>query len=135
MTERILPVIDDVNRPFWDGCRTGVLTVQHCIACDRLRYPISPVCPHCLGREWTWQPLSGAGTVYTFVVFRHAYNDGWRDRLPYAVAIVELEEGVMMIGDIAGAEPDDVSVGMLVRVDFEQATPEISVPRFVPRDA
>lgn len=130
----ILPVIDDVNRPFWDGCRNGILSGQRCTACHRLRYPVSLVCPHCLGREWAWEPLAGTGTVYTFVVFRHAYNDAWSDRVPYAVAIVELDEGVMMIGDITGISPDEVSVGMPVRVDFEAVTPEITIPRFAPRE-
>jgi uncharacterized OB-fold protein len=131
---RILPQVDDLNRPFWDACRKGTLTAQRCTSCERLRYPIAPVCPHCIGRTWTWVALSGAGTVYTFAVFRHAYNEAWRDRVPYAVAIVEMDEGVMMIGDIDGS-PDEVSIGMAVRADFEQVTSEITLPRFVPVDA
>lgn len=128
----ILPAIDDLSRPFWDGCRYRTLTVQRCASCRKLRYPISPVCPHCLGREWRWEPLSGSGTVYTFVVFRHAYNDAWSDRVPYTVAIVELEEGVMMIGNITGIAPEEVTVGMPVRVEFEWVTPEVAIPVFVP---
>lgn len=131
----ILPVIDDLNRPFWDGCREGRLTIQRCKDCQKLRYPTSPICPHCTGREWTWDPVTGRGAVYTFVVFRHAYNDSWRERVPYTVAIVELDEGVMMIGDIIGIAPEQVTVGMPVRVDFESQTPELTVPRFVPADA
>jgi uncharacterized OB-fold protein len=134
VSERILPTIDGLNRPFWDGCREARLTVQRCAACERLRYPISPVCPYCLGREWTWQALAGTGAVYTFAVFRHAYNDACRDRVPYTVAIVELDEGVMMIGDVVGIAPEEVSVGMPVRVDFEPATEEIVIPRFVPAE-
>jgi uncharacterized OB-fold protein len=128
----ILPVIDELNRPFWDACRDGKLTAQQCTSCHRLRYPISSVCPYCMGREWTWEPLAGTGKVYTFVVFRHAYNDAWRDRVPYAVAIVELDEGVMMIGDVAGASPEEVSVGMPVRVDYEAVTDDVTIPRWVP---
>jgi uncharacterized OB-fold protein len=93
------------------------------------------VCPFCLGRECTWQPLAGNGIVYTFAVFRHAYNEAWRDRVPYTVAIVELDEGVMMIGDLVGIAPEDVGVGMPVRVDFEPATEEIVIPRFVSAEA
>jgi uncharacterized protein len=129
----ILPTIDDLNRPFWDGCRNGVLTVQRCATCHRLRYPISPVCPHCVGREWTWEPVAGTGTIYTFVVFRHAYNDAWRERVPYAVAIVELDEGPMLIGDVTGTSPEEISVGLPVRVVFDPVTDEVSIPRFAPR--
>jgi uncharacterized OB-fold protein len=130
----ILPLIDELNRPFWDGARHGRLTVQRCTACQRLRYPISAVCPHCVGRDWTWEALTGSGTVYTFAVFQRAYNDAWRERVPYAVAIVELDEGVMMMCDLIGVAPEEISVGMAVRVEFESITAEISIPRFVPRD-
>jgi uncharacterized protein len=129
----ILPTIDDLNRPFWDGCRNGVLTLQRCTSCHRLRYPISPVCPHCVGREWTWEPVAGTGTIYTFVVFRHAYNDAWRERVPYAVAIVELDEGPMLIGDVTGTSPEEISVGLPVQVVFDAVTDEVSIPRFAPR--
>lgn len=132
---RVLPEIDSLNEPFWDACREGRLSAQRCTSCERLRYPISPVCPHCMGREWTWDSLQGTGTVYTFVVFRHAYNDAWRERVPYTVAIVELDEGIMMIGDVARVSPEEVSVGMPVRVDFEPVTPEVTIPRFVPIEA
>jgi uncharacterized OB-fold protein len=132
MSERILPVVDDLNRPFWEGCRSGTLVVQACRSCTRLRYPITPVCPRCTGREWSWQPLTGTGAVYTFAVFRHAYNDAWRDRVPYTVAIVELDEGVMMIGDLVEIAPKDVYVGLRVRVDFDSVTAELAIPRFAP---
>lgn len=135
MSERILPVIKALNRPFWESCRKGRISVQRCAACGKLRYPIGATCPRCMSRESSWEPLAGTGAVHTFAVFRHAYNDGWRDRVPYTVAIVELDEGVMMIGDLAGIAPEDVSVGMRVRVEFEPASAEIDVPRFVPADA
>lgn len=132
MSERILPTITELNRPFWDGCRNGELVLQRCASCERLRYPIAPVCPHCVGREWTWERVTGRGVVYTFAVFRHAYNEAWRDRVPYTVAIVQLDEGPTLIGDVDGIAPEDVRVGLPVRVDFEQVTEEITVPRFVP---
>lgn len=135
MSERILPVVDDLNRPFWDGCRNGVLTLQRCDRCGRLRYPIAPVCPQCLGCEWSWEPVSGRGSVYSFAVFRHAYNDAWRDRLPYTVALVELEEGVTMIANLVGVEPERVRVGLSVAVGFEAVTPDVSIPHFVPADS
>jgi uncharacterized OB-fold protein len=128
MSERIVPLIDDLNRPFWDGCRERTLRVQECSTCKRLRYPIAPVCPSCMGTDWAWRDLTGDGKVYTFAVFRHAYNEAW----PYTVAIVALDEGVMMIGDLTDIPPADVTVGLRVRVDFEPITERITIPRFAP---
>jgi uncharacterized OB-fold protein len=132
MTARILPVIDELNRPFWEACRDRILSVQECGDCARLRYPIAPVCPACLGRTWSWTVLGGAGAVYTFAVFRHSYNDAWQERVPYAVAIVQLDEGVMMIADLADIAVDDVRVGLRVQAEFEPVTAEIVIPHFVP---
>ncbi len=46
----IRPTVNDVNRPFWDGCRRGELLMQRCGHCGRLRYPAAIVCPDCLSR-------------------------------------------------------------------------------------
>jgi uncharacterized OB-fold protein len=126
----ILPQVDDLNRPFWDGARAGVLRLQRCGGCDTLRYPISPVCPSCLSTEYTWDEVSGRGEVYTFGIFRHVYNDAWRDRAPYAVAIVKLAEGPFMIADLVGVDVDAVTVGMPVEVHFDSVTPDLTIPRF-----
>jgi hypothetical protein len=132
---RVLPAVDDGNRPFWDGCREGVLKLQRCGGCGRLRYPVAPVCPHCLSEDARWEAVSGRGEIYSFAVFRHAYNDAWRDRVPYAVALVRLEEGPTLIGDVTGIDPADISVGMLVEAVFERVSDEITVPAFAPRSA
>jgi hypothetical protein len=131
---RVLPTVDDGNRPFWDGCREGVLRLQRC-SCGHLRYPIAPVCPRCLSESAAWEQVSGRGEIYSFVVFRHVYNEAWRDRVPYTVALVSLEEGPTVIGNVSGVEPHDVRVGLSVEVRFEQATDEIAIPAFAPRAA
>jgi uncharacterized OB-fold protein len=131
----VLPKIDDGNRPFWDGCREGVLRLQRCEDCGHLRYPIAGYCPRCLSAQAVWEEVSGCGEVYSFVVFRHAYNDAWRDRVPYVVALVQLEEGPIVIGNVDDAEPEAVRVGMPVEVRFERVDDEVTVPAFAPRGA
>jgi uncharacterized OB-fold protein len=130
----VLPVVDDGNRPFWEGCREGVLRLQRCRRCGSLRYPVSPVCPRCLSEEADWEEVTGDGEVYSFAVFRHAYNEAWRARLPYVVALVQLEAGPTLIGNVVGLDPDLVVVGLPVSVVFERVTDEVSIPVFAPRD-
>jgi uncharacterized OB-fold protein len=134
MAGRILPTIDDGNRPFWDGCAEGVLRLQRCTSCDHLRYPISIVCPRCLSRDACWEDVPGGGEVYSFGVFRHAYNEAWRDRVPYVVALVALDAGPTLISTIVDAAPEDVRVGRRVEVTFERVSDEVVVPNFRPAD-
>lgn len=126
----ILPVVDELNRPFWDGCREGELRLQRC-ACGHLRYPISTVCPRCLSTGYTWEAMSGRGRIFSFAVFRHAYHDAWRDRIPYAVAIVELDEGPRLIADVAVGDPATLRVDQPVAVEFH-AEGDAVLPRFRP---
>jgi uncharacterized OB-fold protein len=128
--ELVLPTLDDVNRPFWDGCRDGVLKLQRCTSCGHLRYPIAAVCPRCMKSGVAWEQLSGRGTVFSFVVFHHAYNDAWRDRIPYNVALVELEEGPTVLSNVVGVDPEDLRIGLPVAAVFEPMTDELSVLRF-----
>jgi uncharacterized OB-fold protein len=134
MSGAILPTIDDGNRPFWDGCLAGVLMLQRCEACGHLRYPISPVCPQCIGTSATWVETDPAGEVYSFGVFRHAYNDAWRDRVPYTVALVRLDAGPTLISNIVGVDPQDVRVGQRVTAVFEHVTDDVAIPQFTPID-
>jgi uncharacterized protein len=71
--------------------------------------------------------------VYTFTVIHENYNPRFRERIPYVVAVVELEEGVRMLTGTVGIEPADVRVGMPVEVVFERDPDGRNVPRFTPR--
>jgi uncharacterized OB-fold protein len=124
-----LPTLTDENRPFWEACRAGRLCLQQC-SCGHLRYPISPFCPRCLSAEYTWTPVSGRGTVFSYVVFHQAYHPGFKADLPYNVALVQLEEGPRMYSNVVGVPNDQVKIGDAVVAVFDPVTPEITIPRF-----
>jgi uncharacterized OB-fold protein len=128
--EPILPEVTALSRNFWEGCRDGELRLQRCLACRQLRYPIAPLCPHCLSPEVTWSRMSGGGTVFSFVIFRHAYHPAWRDKVPYCVALVELDEGPRMLTNLVGCDPEDVRVGQSATLTFNRVNAEISLPQF-----
>lgn len=125
-----LPVLTDENRPFWEACRAGNLALQRCGQCAHFRYPISHCCPRCLSTDFAWTPLSGRGSVFSYVVFHRAYHPGFKDDVPYNVALVQLEEGPRMYSNIVGVPNDQVRIGDAVEVVFEPATPDITIPRF-----
>jgi uncharacterized OB-fold protein len=117
-----LPTIDDLNRPFWDGCRAGELRLQICRACSHIRYPISEICPRCLSPEFAWRPMSGAGELLSWVVFHHGYQAAWAARLPYNVVLVQLPEGPRMFGNVEPLGHTDLAVGAAVHVVFVPAS-------------
>jgi hypothetical protein len=136
MTEytKPLPTITDENREFWEGAKRGKLRMQKCGDCGHIRYPISHVCPKCLSYNFKWTDLSGRGEVFSYIVFYQLYNKAFEKDIPYNVALVQLEEGPRMYSNVVGADNDAVKVGDKLEVVFDPVTPEVTIPRFKPRN-
>lgn len=124
------PRIDAVSRGFWDNARARRLAVQRCDDCGDLHFPGSPVCPKCLSEKQSWVPVSGRGTLLSWVRFHRAYWDGFRADLPYLVALVGLEEGPMLMTNIVGDVPGSPTIGQGVEVVFETIDDEVTLPKF-----
>lgn len=127
-----LPPITKLNAPFWEGTKKGELRLQTCNECGHQWYPPSTHCPNCLSRNYAWKAVSGRGKVWSWVIFHQRYFRAFEDELPYNVTLVELEEGVMMMSTLRGIDDKDVHCDLPVKVAFEDATDEQSVPYFVP---
>ena len=130
--QKPLPELTDENRPFWDACREGRLSMQKCRACGHIRYPISRVCPNCLSEQTEWVSLSGRGEVMSRMVFHQVYHKAFSGDIPYNVVLVQLDEGPRMFSNVVGVPNDAVQVGMRVAVTFDAVTPEVTIPRFQP---
>jgi uncharacterized OB-fold protein len=118
--------------PFWDGCARNELLLQRCSACGTLRHPPSSVCPHCLSAQNEWVAASGRGTIYTFAVVRQALFKAWEDKVPYTVAVIELEEGLHFLTELVEIDPDAVTIGLPVEVTFVWRD-GVTLPLFHPR--
>jgi uncharacterized OB-fold protein len=124
--DRPLPLPDGVSREFWAAAAHGRLLIQRCPACGHRQFYPRALCTSC-GATPEWEEASGRGTVHTFTVIHQNHARPFRDLLPYVVAIVELEEGVRMMGNIVDCSPGDVSIGMPVEVHLVTAEDEIGV--------
>jgi uncharacterized protein len=115
----MLPRLTDTNRAFWTGGREGRLLIDRCRACDRWVHPPRPECPAC-GGTTTPEPVSGAGTVYTFTVDHYPFNP--TVPVPYVIALVELveQEGLRLPTNVVDCDPTEVRIGMPVHVTFEE---------------
>jgi len=116
----MLPLVTPDTAFFWDGTAAGELRVQRCAACGALRHPPGPMCPACgEASDGGYVVASGTGEVFSYVVHHHPPVPG--KKLPMVVALVQLPEGVRMVGEMPGVRPDQVRVGLPVRVTFVPA--------------
>jgi uncharacterized OB-fold protein len=98
------PDVTPISRPYWDGLRQGRLLFQHCRACGHNWLPPREACPRCLETEFEWQPASGVAKVISWVVYHTAYDEAFKDRLPYDVTCVELAEGPRLLTNVVDSD-------------------------------
>jgi 3-oxo-4,17-pregnadiene-20-carboxyl-CoA hydratase alpha subunit len=128
--QRPRPAITADNAFFFEGARRGVLLVQRCSGCGRLRHPPGPACPWCRSLEWQPVESSGRGQVFSYVVIHHPQVPAFE--YPLVVALVELEEGIRLVADLVGAEPSAIHVGMPVVTELVAVDDELTIPMFRP---
>jgi uncharacterized OB-fold protein len=122
----VRPVRNRDTNFFWEGTAAGELRIQSCNACGLLRHPPGPLCPSCHAADRGYVVSSGRGRVYSFVTHHAPQVPG--KQLPLLLAVVELEEGVRMVGEVRGAAEGEVDVGTPVQVDFERIDDELTLP-------
>ncbi len=128
--ERLAPSTTPDTQFFWDGLKKHRLLIQRCTECGELRHPPRPMCPHCNSLAWDPIEASGHGTVFSFVMPRHPQYPWFEE--DYIVALVELDEGVRLVTNLVGTTPDAVSIGLPVRVRYEEFDGGLVLPLFTP---
>ncbi len=116
---------------FWEGARRGELRLQRCRACARAYFPPRPFCPVCASRDVEVFRASGRATLYSYVIHQRP-GPGFEP--PYAIAVVELEEGPRMMTNIVGVPqtPEALVLDMPLEVSFEPLDDAIALPLFRP---
>jgi uncharacterized OB-fold protein len=125
------PVVNRDNAGYWDGIRDHRLLIQRCAGCGTLRLPWLPGCDACGAGGWDTVQAGGEGVVFSYVVMHHPPFPAFDP--PYAVALVELAEGVRVLGNVVGVPYDKVRIGMPVRLEFLDLADqdgELTVPVF-----
>jgi len=94
-----------------------------CKKCQFISFPARLVCPECGSKEFDTINLSGNGKIDTYTIIRTA-PEGFTDQAPYALGIVELDEGVKVMGQITDCEPDNLKIGDRVVSKFRRMNEE-----------
>jgi uncharacterized OB-fold protein len=128
---RLAPIPTPETQHYWDGAREGELRLQRCERCAHVYFPPRPFCPNCGAREVSVFRASGRGRLYSYVI-NHMKAPGFEP--PYAIAVVELEEGPRLMSNILDCPqtPEALILDMPLEVTFEKLTDEIALPQFRP---
>jgi len=121
------PTMNADSSFFWEGAEKHELRIQRCADCQTLRHPPQPMCAACNSPRWESIRASGRGEIYSYVVHHHPPVYGLET--PFAVALVELEEGTRIVGNVI-ADLDDLYVGMPVEVSFVQIEDNWTLPQW-----
>ncbi len=139
-----IPSNDPDHLEFLRAAGGGRFVLQRCSDCELLRYPPGPACPFCQSLDSEWREVSGKGTIYSYEIVEHPIHPAYRERAPYPVALVELDEqrgvptehdGLRVITSLVdgegGPEPqENVAIGLRVEVEFADLGDGLALPRF-----
>jgi uncharacterized OB-fold protein len=132
-----LPDLRPEGERFWAGAREHKLLLPVGPDGTPFWYPRA-LTPGTL-EPVSWIEAAGTGTVYTYSIHYIGPSKAYKGDPPHTVVLVDLDEGVRMMSnlvvdeppDYPSIDPDDVSIGMRVRVVFHDVTDEITLPKFV----
>jgi uncharacterized OB-fold protein len=128
---RPAPPVGRDNAYFWEGVEARELRIQQCNGCGVLRHPPAPLCDRCGSSDQGYVVARGRGVVYSHVT--HHYPPIPGVERPHVVLLVELEEGVRLVSELA--EPVEVHIGMPVEVAFTKVPGGALRPTFRPAAA
>ena len=132
MTEKRAPVPTPDTAHYWQAVREGRLELPWCLRCEEFFFYPRSLCPVCLGDELEWRPVSGRGSLYSYVIAHNA-APGFEGEVPYVIALVQLEEGPRMMTNLVGvaADPSTLELDMPLVVEFTDRGATV-VPNFRP---
>ncbi|HIB13469.1 MAG TPA: hypothetical protein EYO17_16380 [Dehalococcoidia bacterium] len=124
---KIIPVPDEVSKPFWDAVNEKRLLLQNCTVCDRLQYPPRQTCLSCGSAEkLEWKDVEGRGHVSTYIVIEDGRLNRRMPDQPYNLALITLDQdpSINFYSNLPGVPPYEVPVGAAVQMIFEEVGPD-----------
>lgn len=113
--KKYVPHPEGINLEFHlPAVATGMLHIQRCGACQTWRHPPRWYCPSCHSDQWSFEPVSGRGTIYSMAINHFTVDRAWIEEVPFVTAVVELEEGPRVVGALRGLPHDQAEIGMPV---------------------
>ena len=128
-----LPILRGEEQHWFDAARKGRLIYQKCADCGMIPSYPRGLCSSCWSSAIEEKDSAGNGVVYSFTVQYKPGAPEFADRVPYIVALIDLDEGVRMLSDLRGCDIDTVTVGLQVEAFFDDSDDPFPLPHFRPR--
>lgn len=122
-----LPSPDRISAEYWRAAADGRLLIQECPECGHRQWYPRALCTNCAAAPH-WRECAGTGTVHTFTIIRQYGMTPFKEELPYIVAMIELTEGPLIMGNITDGDVEALRIGDPVSVWFIRAEEEIGIP-------
>jgi uncharacterized OB-fold protein len=118
-----------VDAAYWDATDAGELHLQECGGCGTWRFPPTKVCPACMSTDYTWKGSTGRGVLWSWIRMHRQYFAAFEDKLPYNVAMIQLDDGPRLISTIVKQDEDRLKCDARVEVTFRKEG-EFTLPEF-----
>lgn len=129
-----VPAPDSTTAGWWEATREHRLTVQECAGCGVRQHPPREVCTGCGDTaRLRLADATGAGTVDSYTVVHRAPVPDLD--VPYVIARVRLDEGVLLLTRLEGVEPDGWRIGDRVTVAWVDLADGRALPIFAPAES
>jgi uncharacterized OB-fold protein len=120
------PAVTIESKPFWDAAKEGRFLIKKCNDCNEAHWYPRALCPFCFSDKTEWVESRGEGVIYTFSVMRRSPTG------PYAIGYVTLDEGPAVLTNFVDCTPDQLKIGLRVKVKFQDTENGPPVPVFSP---
>ena len=130
--EKPRPRIDETSQPYWDAAKRHQLVCQQCSQCGEFMFPPTTVCERCLSSDLNWTPISGKGTVWSFILMHQKYYESFADEIPYNVAVIRSSEGPKFVTNLVDIDNEHIKVDMPVEITFEDVDEDLTIPKWRP---
>jgi uncharacterized OB-fold protein len=123
----------EAQATFWKSVDDRAMQLPYCTACKTYYFYPRPFCPNCWSDAVEFRPAKGTGKIWTFTVvrFAHGIASPWHERLPYVLALIDLDEGARMMGNVVDCDVEAVRSGMPVKLTYIEMGGR-TLPAFVP---
>jgi uncharacterized protein len=118
------------GKQYWASAHAGTLTLPRCLSCETAHWYPRLYCPNCGSDKLEWITCSGKGVIHTYTIVRQSGHKYFKSKVPYVLAMVALDEGVLMMSNIIECDVDTVRVDARVSVVFEKLGDDVGVPLF-----
>ena len=123
---KVIPLADELSKPFWDAVNERRLLIQNCTSCAKLQYPPQASCQVCGSADTLeWKEAEGRGHIATYIVIEDGRLNRRMPDQPYNLALITLDQDttVNFYSNLPGVPPYEVPVGAAVEVTFEEVAP------------